>query len=914
MDKIDCDIIGSSGATDIKYTVHENKGRNIISRTGFLTVILFLVLSFCVAGCGGTSSSKKLSSGPTPIVDDLEAGRIQGTVTSADTGTVIKGAIVETFQNQATAGNDGTYILGPMAAGDYRVIARATGFSPVVKDAVRVLSGQITEGVNFQLGSQTASYSSDFAVLAINPFMGTDGDQITVYCKGCGTVAGRVTFNGKDADIINWNGTRDDRIVVRAPAEVESGPVRVIINNETSKETQPLLFIGKPVILRAEPAVAVGGQTIKVYGRNFNQIYRFNRVRLDGDVCATVDAPNTSTMLVTLPANARTGLLTVTIESDEYTLDGISAVSITIAPQLVHMTPKRSVPDVPLTLYGYNFGSDKSIVKVLFGSYVIPSSSFTSFSDNKITFKVPSSSVLAAGRSTEVRVQVNESKSNAMTYTAFNSLDETMPGYGIYDFTAVSNGGTLRIAKFRPDECVAFLSVMAGNSSLDLPETYYYSFAGYLGGNFSLVPGLPGNIRLSEPADRPRMSTGMAAPVPEAPAGAMRKNLRAALAEPASNTIELYVRDFTDAEPWNFENDILATATLKATGTHSLVYLDITSNAISTTDAQAIAKTFDSYYATIATAFGVLDPPEGNIDAQSRIVLFMTPLLDQAQTTPPRMAYFDPRDKDATATGSAGTEVIFANPAGLVSDSKEFYNGLAESLQRMCYFNQKRANTIDYGTAWQNAGLSALARQTVGAGFNQDQALDLSRVEQYLLYAEEVSLNHWPDTPAPYHHGMQFLFTQYLFDRCGGYNAIKMLERGTNLKRGLVDVEQTLLPLSSPTTAGLNEFFNDFCLALYCDDLNLPSGFANYVATRHQFSGLKLRGRNTGIRGLRGIGLNENPTSTRIMSMKGFGCRLMTYGQGNWGDLEVTIGQTPSEGSFKTWVIYYSAEQVASGT
>ncbi len=896
--------------------IHRQKSYASNSRVDHLLMVFLVFVSVVtlITGCGGTSSTKNLSNGPAAITDDLDAGRIQGTVTSLHNGSLIKGAIVETFQNQSVAGEDGKYLLGPMAAGDYRVISRATGYSPVVKDGVRVLSGRVTEGVNFQLSSQTASYSPDFAVLAVIPFLGTDGDEVTVYCKGCGTAAGRVTFNGRDATIINWNGTLDDRIVVRAPAEVETGPVRVIINNETSKETQPQLFIAKPVILRAEPAIAVGGQTIKVYGRNFNEIYRFNRVRLQGETCATVDSPNTSTLLVTLPVNAKTGLLTVTIESNEYTLEGISDVIVTIAPELVHMSPKRSVPDVPLTLYGYNFGSDKTIVKVLFGSYVIPSSSFLSFSDHVISFKVPAASVLAAGRSTEVKVQVNESQSNAMTYTSFNNLNETMPGYGIYDFATVSTAGTLRIAKFRPDERIVFLSVMSGNSGLDLPDTYYYSFAGYMGGNFSVIPTLPGNVRLSELSSKPRMSADMAAPVPEAPVSSLRPTSRPALSEPASNTLEFYVRDFKSSDPWKYENDILATATVKATGTHCLVYLDINSPALTEVDAQTIAKNFDNYYATVATAFGVLDPPEGNIDSQGRIVLFMTPLLDEAQTTPIRMAYFDSRDKTPLASGSAGTEVIFANPAGFKSDPGEFYASLVDSLQRMFYYNQKRANTIDYGTSWQDAGLSAFARQTVGSGFNQGKALDLSRVEQYLQYAEEVSLNHWPDKPAPYNYGMQFLFTQYLYDRCGGYNAIKILERGTNLKKGLVDVEQSLLPQASPITAGLNEFFNDFCLALYCDNLNLPSGFSNYVPARHQFSGLQLRGKNTGISGLRGAGLSEAPVNTRVLSLKGYGCRLMGYAQGNWGDLEISIGSTPSEGNFKTWVIYYSAEQIASGT
>lgn len=890
----------------LHYSVHN--GNN-----SFRFLFCLFICVIFLTGCGGTSSGKKLSSGPGNVVDDLEAGRIQGKITSADTGSIVKGAIVETYQKQAVSGDDGRYLLGPIPAGDYRVIARASGFSPVVKDNVRVFAGQISENIDYQLSSQTASYSPDFAVLAVVPFLGTDGDEVTVYCSGCGSVPGRVTFNGKDAAIIDWNTMRDDRIVVRVPSEVETGPVRVLINGETSKETQPQLFIGKPVILQADPAVAKGGQTIKLYGRNFNPIYRFNRVRLNDVPCSTLDAPNSSTLQVTLPVNARTGLITVAIESDEYTLPGISAVNITITPELVHMAPRRSVPDVPLTLYGYNFGSDKTIVKVLFGSYTIPYSSFISFSDNRIVVKVPANSVLAAGRSTEVKVQVNESPSNSLTYTAFNTVNETVPGYGIYDFNSVSAAGVLRLAKFRPDERIAFLSVLSGNSTQDLPDTYYYSFTGYMGGNYSQIPALPGNFRAATTSmARQPVEFCPAGPVP--PVRAAVPSVRASLTEPASTTLEFYVRDFKQPDPWNAASDILATATLKATGTRSLVYLDVNTAGISDVDALAIAQSFDNGYATIATAFGVLDPPEGNVDEQQKIVLLLTPLLEEAPADSRLISYFDPRDKDPLASGSAGTEIIFASPAAWKADQGEFAASLVESLQRMFYFNQKRANTVDYRTGWQEAGLSAFARQVVGRGFNQDSQLDLKWVTQYLQYPEEVSVNHWPLTPALYNYGAEFLFTQYLFDRCGGYNAIKVLERGTNLKSGMADIEQNLLPQASPATTGLNEFFNDFALALYLDNLGLKEGVTGYFPARHQFKGVQLRDAHTGVEGLRGTGLGEAPVNPRVVSLKGFGCRVMSYGQGNWGDLEVSIGATPAEGNFKTWVIYYSAEQIASGT
>ncbi|NCB40940.1 MAG: carboxypeptidase regulatory-like domain-containing protein, partial [Erysipelotrichia bacterium] len=165
----------------------------------FLIVLFFALTVILTTGCGGTSSSKNLSAGPSPIVDDLESGRIKGTVTSSVTGNIIKGAIVETFEKQAVAGEDGAYLLGPLPAGDYRVIARASGYEPIVKDDVRVIAGRITENVDYKLNTQVASYSPDFAVLAVLPYLGTDGDEVTIYCRGCGSEKGRVTFNGKDA-------------------------------------------------------------------------------------------------------------------------------------------------------------------------------------------------------------------------------------------------------------------------------------------------------------------------------------------------------------------------------------------------------------------------------------------------------------------------------------------------------------------------------------------------------------------------------------------------------------------------------------------------------------------------------------------------------------------------------------------
>ncbi len=868
------------------------------------SISAMLIVIF-ITGCGGTSSSKILTPGPGAIFDSLDAGKIQGTIHTQDNKTPIKGAIVETFELQAVTGEDGRFLIGPMPAGDYRLIARAPGFAATVQEGVRVYAGRITENIDYQLTPQTASYSPDFAVIALVPFTGTDGDIITVYCSGCGSERGRVTFNGKDATVIDWNTQRDDRILVQLPQEVETGPVRVIINDKTSTETQPQLFIGRPVILKADPAIAQAGQIIHITGRNFNPIDRFNRVTLKGDACSVTSVVDSTKLQIQLPINAKTGEVAIRIEGNEYQLDGISNVIVTIKPEILHISPKRSVANVPLTIFGKNFGDNVNNVKVNFGGYIINSSDIETFSDTKLSFMVPDNTILPQGRTAEISVLVNDAKSNGMSYTAYNSAFTTIADYGMYDFNTVSSNGTMRMATLRPTDRIAFLSVLSGNSDQDLGGEFFYSFSGFLGGNFELVPTLQANIRAA------KTQTSLSSHVTSS--NYFNTSLRASMAEPASNTMPFYVRDFTSANPWDATNDILATATLKASGSMSLVYYDQNTTGLTDLDAAAISARFDGIYNTLATACwdGLItsNPPEGNVDAQRRIVIFISPILEQANLGERLVAYFDPRDKDLAAVNTAGTEIIYANPRGFIENKDDFYGGLAETLQFMMYYNQKER--FNEGVQWQKMGLSTFARQEVGLGFKQQNQRAVSWVSQYLQNPDNVSMNHWPDSPTYADYGMAYLFTQYMFDRCGGYNAIAAMERQSGFS-GLEHIDNFIIRPNTPL--GLRDFFHDYAKALYCDNLGLKDTFANYNKNIHQFSSIKLRSGVPGVEGLRNHSFGENPVTNRIMPIKGYGCSLIEYNQGNWGDLEIRMDATPSAGDFRTWVIFYSAEQIASGT
>lgn len=905
----------------------------------FFTLVTLLMTAIFLVGCGGVSSNKTLSSGSSGIIDDLSAGRIQGRVTQYGSTIPIKDAIIEINEVQAVTTETGEYSLGPIYPGDHRVVARARGYEVTMQDPVRVFTGKITENINFQLMPQGATYADNFAIIAMQPTMGSDGDQITIYCQGCGNNPGEVTFNGKKGQIIDWNSTQDGRILVNAPEAVESGPVRVLIDGKNSNEPQLFNFIARPAILSADPAIANASQIITLYGRNFNLIPNFNTVKLSGDSCYVNSVANHTTMRVTLPANAKTGPLTIEINSDSYTLEGTSDAQITIIPSLTHISPKRTLASTNLTkpvinLYGTNFGTDRNLVRVTIGANEIMPASFLSFSDNRISFYAPTASNLSPGTTTDVRVKINQSYSNALQYTSYNPINTTLnpENYGIHDFDDVSSNGTLRLSMLRPNDRLVFISVLSASNLQDVSEDEVYTISSYLGGNYQPIPTLPASARQALPADHPYNLTGdpalspNASPfytpsnfrekaVPASPVmqGSVRpsyrsnvsSSIRAAISEPAESEINVFVRDFTSDNPWEAENDILATATLIATGTKALVYYDTNLSGLTKENASIIASNFDILYTKIKAELGILTPPEGNVDEQERILILMSPLLEKGTTV--ISSYFDPRDKTAAALNSAGTEIIYASPNVFKTNTKEFYASLAQSLNQMFYYNQKHVSGVYYGVPWQEAGLSTIARQAAGYGYAQGNSLDVERVSSFLGSPYKYSLDSWPNPPKQGDYGLQFLMTTYLMDKCNGKEALTHLggtNGGAKLHTGLADLE---ILLGKNGYNDFNEFFQNFCLALYCDNLNLDPSTLGYDANEHELTNINLR--QGGVAGLRGGSFSEAPVDSTLVDIKGNSCRLFMYPLGNWGDVETTI-QRPSSGVFKTWVLYYSAEQL----
>jgi hypothetical protein len=877
-------------------------------------LLVISTLALLIAGCGGVNPGPGTPGTPAESVD-LTHGGIRGTILGED-GIPIPEALIETTSRQAISGMDGRYLLTGLPAGDYRVTARASAWQPQVRDQVRVFTGQVTESVNFTLASSPAEATSDLRVIAISPAFGTDGDSITVLGIGFGRVQGRVTVAGQEAGILDWNGRNDGSIVIRLPAEVETGPVKVYAGGRESTEVQAVTFVGRPVAVSVTPTSAKAGATVTLAGRNFHWNASFNKVRLNGVDCQVVGDPTpTRELRVVLPANAQTGLLTVRIESNEYQLDGISSALITIQPQLVHLTPRRSLPGIDIVLYGRNFGTDRSVVRVKLGDGLggrtIQPADFVSFSSTRLVFKAPATDLVAAGSSVAVTVMVNEAPSEALTWSSYNPALTTLDTYGIYRFEDVSQNQTLQLPTLGPNDRIAFLTTLTGNGQVDLGGEFSYSVSAYMGDQTEQIPALPSAAGRNALVSR-RPSPSNATMFRETRAG-RRTGLavRGAISDPAPATLTFWLRDITATNPDDPTADREASGTLIATGTRCLVYRDeAPGTTLTASDAERLAALFDGMYDTIATACwdGITAaPPEGNIDSQARILLFATPKLQEgAAATADRLAVYDPRDRRPTDTHSLGTELITVWDRAVTTREDDLKGALAEQYHAMLFENQKGPS----GPAWIQAGLGQYGRQACGQGYRQGNARAVTRVAGFLRQPHTVSLNHWPVTPAPDDpaYGMTYLFTQYLFERCGGESAIRTLARNTG-SVGFVDIENNILlsGATNPATPNLETFLNDFFLALYCDNLGLPDTFNGYDKSRWGFSTLDLRTQYADVLGLRHLTFNEDPVNSRQLDIKGYGADVFEYKGGNGGDLRVNIGTPGSPGTFRTWVLYYPA-------
>ncbi len=184
--------------------------------------------------------------------------------------------------------------------------------------------------------------NTDPLIASFSPSSGPEGSTVNISGKNFDPTASlnSVAFNNKSATVTAASSTE---LSVVVPVGATTGNVTVGVNGKVATSTQVFtVTVGvdnKPVITAFTPATGATGTSVTITGSKFSSTLNENEVKFNG-VTATVSSATTTQLIVTVPANATTGTITVKVAG----LTGVSASSFTVTSAvLTQWTAKANV-------------------------------------------------------------------------------------------------------------------------------------------------------------------------------------------------------------------------------------------------------------------------------------------------------------------------------------------------------------------------------------------------------------------------------------------------------------------------------------------------------------------------------------------------------------------------------------------
>jgi protocatechuate 3,4-dioxygenase beta subunit len=190
---------------------------------------------------------------------------------------------------------------------------------------VTVPSGATSGAITVTVNNQTAASASDFTVstsssssptiTSFTPTSGTVGSTVVITGTNFSTppASNTVTVNGTVATVTNATATQ---LTVTVPSgATTTGKITVTVNSKIATATADFTVIAEgstaPTIASFTGSGAVGA-TIIITGTNFSTTEAENAVTING-ITATVTAATATSLAVTVPSGATSGLITVTV-------------------------------------------------------------------------------------------------------------------------------------------------------------------------------------------------------------------------------------------------------------------------------------------------------------------------------------------------------------------------------------------------------------------------------------------------------------------------------------------------------------------------------------------------------------------------------------------------------------------------
>lgn len=308
------------------------------------------------------------------------------------------------------------------------------------KIVAKVATGTTTGPITVQVGTPVATSAGNFTFLAapavfnFSPASTYVGEQVTIDGANFDPVAGNnvVDFNGTLATV---DSATNIKIVARVPAGATDGPISVTVNGVKASSVGAfnVTTAPAPAITSFEPSSAFTGQEVIIHGSNFSGTVASNAVRFNG-VAATVTAATPTQLKVTVPANALSGPIQVTVAA----LTGTSPTNFTFIPppSIINFNPPATSVGQLVTINGSGFNATAGNNLVKFNGTFATVNTATA---TQLVVTVPPGA-------TDGPISVTANGQEAVTSTPFDVT--ALPAPVIYGFTPSGTwvGNTITIS------------------------------------------------------------------------------------------------------------------------------------------------------------------------------------------------------------------------------------------------------------------------------------------------------------------------------------------------------------------------------------------------------------------------------------------------------------------------------------
>ncbi|TAL68167.1 MAG: hypothetical protein EPN82_12285 [Bacteroidetes bacterium] len=254
------------------------------------------------------------------------------------------------------------------------------------------------------------------------------GDTLTISGSGFGNSKGTsyVNFGGYQGQ--NYQLWSDGTIKVQVPLNLTTDTIEVRRSDgkRSNKYYVKILApeLPAPTITNINPNPATNGQSITITGNNFGDSKYNSSIKINDVTCTNYISWTNTQILVTVPLNATSGDVIVTVNNKES-----NAFNLTIQPPppddpVIDYLDIQSANEGQLVgINGKNFGATQGTSYVEFNGINATSSDYVSWSDKRIIVRVPIGTT-----SGPVKVHVDSKTSNGVNLNilAKNYIIETV--------------------------------------------------------------------------------------------------------------------------------------------------------------------------------------------------------------------------------------------------------------------------------------------------------------------------------------------------------------------------------------------------------------------------------------------------------------------------------------------------------